>query len=85
VLLPAWSDCYDFANRVELLGVGRWANKEAKPRWSQKELSTALREVILSPDSEQMREKVKKLSKLFPENIGRDRAAAEILAALKES
>ncbi|KAF4499123.1 UDP-glycosyltransferase 84B2 [Fusarium agapanthi] len=22
-LLPAWTDCYDFANRVELLGIGR--------------------------------------------------------------
>ncbi|KAK2674914.1 UDP-glucuronosyl/UDP-glucosyltransferase [Fusarium oxysporum f. sp. vasinfectum] len=50
-LLPAWTDCYDFANRVELLGIGLWANKEAKPRWQEDELAEALLEILFGPES----------------------------------
>jgi UDP:flavonoid glycosyltransferase YjiC (YdhE family) len=79
VLLPAWADCYDFANRVELLRVGRWANKKAKPRWRHLELSTALREVLIGLQAEEIRKNARCLAERFPENVGRDRAATELL------
>jgi UDP:flavonoid glycosyltransferase YjiC (YdhE family) len=83
-LLPAWADCYDFANRVELLRVGCWANKKAKPRWSHAELSAALREVIICPKAEEMRRNARSLAEKFPESMGRERAAAEILSEMNK-
>ncbi len=80
---PPWADCYDFANRAELLGIGRWGNKRARPRWTTEELGAQLVEVVLGPESEEIRNRAAELAKRFPEDAGRNRAAREILAALK--
>ncbi|KAK4034463.1 hypothetical protein C8A01DRAFT_49169 [Parachaetomium inaequale] len=82
VLLPPWSDCYDFANRVEMLGIGRWANKEAKPRWKRDELATCLEDVLFGPEADKIREKARELAMRHPESAGRERAACEILASV---
>ena len=29
ICLPPWFDCYDFAQKAEWLGIGRWANKKS--------------------------------------------------------
>ncbi len=79
VLLPPWSDCYDFANRVELLGVGIWANKTAKPSWERTELASCLEEVLFGPRAEQIKERAIELASLHPEAQGRLEAAREIL------
>ncbi|KAF5708583.1 UDP-glycosyltransferase 84B2 [Fusarium globosum] len=79
VLLPAWTDCYDFANRVELLGIGRWANKEAKPRWKEDELAGALLEILFEPESAGMRKRAGEIASRHPEWKGRQMAAREIL------
>ncbi|KAF5689296.1 UDP-glycosyltransferase 84B2 [Fusarium circinatum] len=78
-LLPAWTDCYDFANRVELLGIGRWANKEAKPRWRENELAEALLEILFGPESAGMRKRAEEVASRHPEWEGRQMAAQEIL------
>lgn len=78
-LLPAWTDCYDFANRVELLGIGRWANKEAKPRWKEEELAGALLEILFGPESAGMRKRAEEIASRHPEWKGRQMAAREIL------
>ncbi|RFU27663.1 hypothetical protein B7463_g8658, partial [Scytalidium lignicola] len=83
VLLPPWSDCYDFANRVELLEVGHWANKKAKPRWEQKELAACLEEVLFSTKAEKILARAKDVAKRHPESAGREKAAREILAFWK--
>ncbi|KAH8816711.1 hypothetical protein F5884DRAFT_853146 [Xylogone sp. PMI_703] len=82
VLLPPWSDCYDFANRVELLGVGRWANQSAKPRWERKELAHSLEEVLFGLEAETILAKARDIASRHPESAGRERAAKEILAQL---
>lgn len=46
ILLPAWFDCYDFAARVEYLGIGVWANRTAAPRVAGAELGRALLTVV---------------------------------------
>ncbi|SPJ72279.1 uncharacterized protein FTOL_02007 [Fusarium torulosum] len=79
VLLPAWTDCYDFANRVELLGIGRWGNKEAKPRWRQDELAEALQEVVSGTESMQKLKTSKQVASRHPKWEGRQKAAQEIL------
>ncbi|KAM5347382.1 hypothetical protein ACJ41O_010387 [Fusarium nematophilum] len=81
VVLPAWADCYDFANRAELLGVGRWANKGAKPRWKKDELGACLVDVVLGPESEKIRLRAKELGKKYPEEGGRKKAAEVLLGA----
>ncbi|KAH7310458.1 hypothetical protein B0I35DRAFT_378169 [Stachybotrys elegans] len=78
-LLPAWTDCYDFANRVELLGIGRWANKRAKPRWEEHELFSALIDVLFGPESAQIRKTAEEVARRHPEYQGRQRAAQEII------
>ncbi|KAH7141968.1 hypothetical protein EDB81DRAFT_948234 [Dactylonectria macrodidyma] len=83
VVLPAWADCYDFANRAELLGIGRWANKKAKPRWKRDELAAALVEVILGPSSERIRARAEELSQKYPEDRGRKKAAEVLLDTLE--
>ncbi|KAF5597195.1 UDP-glycosyltransferase 84B2 [Fusarium pseudoanthophilum] len=82
-LLPAWTDCYDFANRVELLGIGRWANKEAKPRWKEDELVDALLEILFGSESAGMRERAEEVAGRHPEWKGRQMAAQEILSYLE--
>ncbi|KAF9764432.1 hypothetical protein IL306_002804 [Fusarium sp. DS 682] len=82
-LLPAWTDCYDFANRVELLGIGRWANKKAKPRWKEDELAEALLDIIFGPESAGIRKRTEKIASRHPEWEGRQRAAQEILDYLE--
>jgi UDP:flavonoid glycosyltransferase YjiC (YdhE family) len=82
VLLPAWTDCYDFANRVELLGVGRWANKKAKPRWKEDELSDAIIETLFGTESAQMKKTAREVASRHPEWKGRHKAAKEILGYL---
>ena len=80
VLVPPWSDCYDFGNRVEMLGIGRWANKEAKPRWEQWELANGINEVLFGPKAGQMRKRAAALAEKYPEFSGRERAAGAIMA-----
>jgi UDP:flavonoid glycosyltransferase YjiC (YdhE family) len=80
VLLPPWSDCYDFGNRVEMLGIGRWANKQAKPRWEQLELANSINEVLFGPEAGQIKKRAVELAERHPEFSGRERAAEEIIA-----
>ncbi|KAL1869448.1 hypothetical protein VTK73DRAFT_3093 [Phialemonium thermophilum] len=81
-VLPAWADCYDFANRAELLGVGRWANREARPRWERNELSAVLSDVLFGPGAETIQTKAREIAHCHPESEGRENAAREILTEL---
>ncbi|KAF5710935.1 UDP-glycosyltransferase 84B2 [Fusarium mundagurra] len=78
-LLPAWTDCYDFANRVELLGIGRWANQQARPRWKEDELADALLEILFGPESTGMRKRTEEIASRHPDWKGRQMASQEIL------
>ncbi|PBK62377.1 UDP-Glycosyltransferase/glycogen phosphorylase [Armillaria solidipes] len=46
VVLPMWYDCYDYAARIEWLGIGIYGNKKSAPRVEASELSRALIKVI---------------------------------------
>jgi UDP:flavonoid glycosyltransferase YjiC (YdhE family) len=84
VLLTPWSDCYDFANRVEMLGIGRWASKEAKPRWRRDELATCLEDVLFGPKADEIRMKAREMAMRHPESAGREKAACTVLASVSE-
>jgi hypothetical protein len=61
---PVWLDTYDFATRVEYLGIGLWANRGHAPDVNGTSLRLALEEVISGPGAEAMRTKARKLAKL---------------------
>ena len=46
VALPLWYDCYDFAARVEYLGIGIRANHRNAPRVDAEEFGLALRTIV---------------------------------------
>ncbi|KAI9641699.1 hypothetical protein NHQ30_009555 [Ciborinia camelliae] len=79
VVLPMWIDLYDFAVRVEYLGVGLWGSRKAAPNWTARELSSALLQVV--GDGEEavsMRKKALEISKPYREKPGRIAAAHEL-------
>jgi UDP:flavonoid glycosyltransferase YjiC (YdhE family) len=83
VVLPVWMDTFDFARRAELLGIGRWGNKisrRTKP-WGG-ELGNAMVDVVLSPQSPQMKAKAQELAQLCDRDGGGRVIAAKII--LKE-
>ncbi|KAJ3963093.1 hypothetical protein N0V92_000234 [Colletotrichum tropicale] len=82
VVLPGWADCYDFAQRAEILGIGKWANRKAKPYWKRDELGDCLEGVLFGPHAKMIQARAKDLSKRHPEGAGRLKAAEEILALL---
>ncbi|KAL2265787.1 hypothetical protein VTJ83DRAFT_6887 [Remersonia thermophila] len=79
IILPAWFDCYDFAHRVEVLGIGVWASRTSMPKCVAKELGPALVEVVLGPRAEDMRKKVRELQELVNQTPGAEVAARAIL------
>ncbi|WWD22299.1 hypothetical protein CI109_106790 [Kwoniella shandongensis] len=66
VLLPAWFDCFDFANRVEYFGIGLWGNRQSAPNCTYSELCAALLTVMgTGEDVEravEVRERAKRLA-----------------------
>ncbi|PNY25518.1 Uncharacterized protein TCAP_04541 [Tolypocladium capitatum] len=81
VVLPQWTDCYDYAQRVEMLGIGRLGNRKAKPKWTAQELSRELSEVLLGKDSEAMKRKAMELADVCRRNGSGAANAARILLA----
>ncbi|KAK4148786.1 hypothetical protein C8A00DRAFT_19443 [Chaetomidium leptoderma] len=79
IVLPAWMDCYDFACRAEILGIGRWANKQTMPKCTKRELGPALVEVVLGPKAQSMRTRVQELAALCAKTPGASVAASAIL------
>jgi UDP:flavonoid glycosyltransferase YjiC (YdhE family) len=80
VILPGWTDCYDFANRVEFLGIGRCGSTKAKPSWKADELGYELQEVVLGPNAAAMKEKATQLAAIADKNgDGADIAARALL------
>ena len=83
IVLGVWADTYDYANRAELLGVGRWGNKNACPRWSVSELTPIMEDVILT-NHEKYAAKARIASeKSKKRGIGRENAASTIIELLQ--
>lgn len=82
VVCPVWLDTYDFATRVELLGIGLWANRGCAPDVDSIGLRRALDEVIGGVGAEERRRKARSLAKIVGGvDSGRRFAANRILDA----
>ena len=81
-MLPAWFDTYEFAARVEYLGIGIYGSKKSKsaPEADGAELGEALLAVTTDSEaSRAMKKKAKDLAKLSNAYGGRSKAASKIL------
>ncbi|ROT41272.1 UDP-Glycosyltransferase/glycogen phosphorylase [Sodiomyces alkalinus F11] len=84
VVLPVWGDTYDYANRAELLGIGRWGSRKGCPRWYVSELAPVLAEVVLERNAE-FAAKSRALAEVCRrDGGGRNVAARKILALAEE-
>jgi hypothetical protein len=74
-----WADCYEFATRVEWLGIGVWGSKAAPLNWTTEDLSSAFFKVLANDEAaESMRVKASQLKNIFQGRPGRVCAADEL-------
>ncbi len=80
VVLPVWYDTYDFANRVEDLGIGLWASKATAPHVNADEFSQAVMAVVDKGEAGRRRRvRVGELGEVCRKAGGRKKASARIL------
>jgi hypothetical protein len=83
IVLPPWWDCYEFAARVEYLGIGIYGSRKSKtaPECDASELAEALKTLTDegNANGKQMRERAKKLAETCNAYGGRATAANKIL------
>ncbi|KAL1879697.1 hypothetical protein VTK73DRAFT_6872 [Phialemonium thermophilum] len=85
VVLPIWTDTFDFARRVELLGIGRWGIRYARSSGWGTGLGNVLVDVLLSENAESYKTRSKELALQCNRNGGgRVVAARAILAEIED-
>lgn len=62
VVLPVWFDTYDFARRVEYLGIGKIGNHRHAPRCDRTELARVLQQVVFGPESQVLKARAAKIA-----------------------
>lgn len=78
LILATWLDLYNYAARVEQVGIGIWGNRKSAPGFSLNELSDAfLRLVDGGPESVAIRDNARAIQQTL-RRPGRDIAADEI-------
>lgn len=74
-----WVDLYDYATRVEWLGIGVWGNKISAPYWTAEEISAAFKRVLGNETTaSSIRQKAFELGRISKKDPGRFVAAREI-------
>lgn len=81
VVLPLWYDCYDFASRVEYLGIGIRGNHRDAPHVDAEEFGLALATVVdeKSEKGRAIRERAKALGEVCQKAEGRVTACERIV------
>lgn len=84
VILPQWTDCYDYAERVELHGIGLHGSRTYKPRWHADETSAAILSVLYGPQALEMKQNARRMAELCrTKGNGADNAATFVLQRLE--
>ncbi|OAA48784.1 3-hydroxyacid dehydrogenase/reductase [Cordyceps fumosorosea ARSEF 2679] len=84
IVLPVWFDTYDFARRVEYLGVGRIGNRSNAPKCCKDELGPILKQVVLDDAGCEIQAKARKLAEACKASgSGCEKAARGIVNLLK--
>ncbi|TQV99627.1 diacylglycerol o-acyltransferase [Cordyceps javanica] len=77
VVLPFWTDCYEYANRVEFLGIGRKGARKQQPVFEATEISETVWEVIKGRHSESMKTRALELAVICKRNGSGPKIAAQ--------
>ncbi|RDH25227.1 hypothetical protein M747DRAFT_320475 [Aspergillus niger ATCC 13496] len=86
IVLPVWFDAYDYAARVEYLGIGIWGSRRSAPKVSGEELGDALLRVVTASDeSHAMRMRAMQVAGQLPFKDGRVVAYERLLELLPPS
>ncbi|KAL3474334.1 hypothetical protein BJX99DRAFT_231662 [Aspergillus californicus] len=83
IILPTWFDTFDFAARVEYLGVGVWGSKLKAPAIHGPELGEALIRVLHSEEGTVMREKARSIASKLLASEGRVVACEKMIELLE--
>lgn len=85
IVLPLWTDTYNYAQLAEQTVVGIWGCRETPPDWTSDCLRDDVVKVALGPDSMAFRAKAKEVSAAAREQgVGRE-IWARIIAKLARS
>lgn len=82
VVLTQWVDTFDYASRVELIGVGRRGNKSLHSGWESTELGNALIDAILGRDANKFTKTARDIAELSARDGGGRALAARYLRTL---
>ena len=82
IILPVWFDTYDFANRVEWLGIGVWASRKSAPAINGEHLGRALVRVLASGESDTFEAKAKRIAAQLGPREGRVVACEKIIEVI---
>ncbi|KAK2757088.1 hypothetical protein FQN54_005057 [Arachnomyces sp. PD_36] len=86
VVLPSWMDCYEYAQRVEYLGIGRQGVRKQVPQVEASELSRELLTVIDGERSQSMKRKAQEFAAICKEKgDGADTVARKMLELARKS
>ncbi|KAL6706947.1 hypothetical protein ACN47E_004897 [Coniothyrium glycines] len=82
IVCPVWLDTYDFATRVEYLGIGLWANRKHAPDVDGASLEIAIEDATTGFGAERRLKEAQRLAKVVGGvNAGREFAANRVLDA----
>jgi UDP:flavonoid glycosyltransferase YjiC (YdhE family) len=74
-----WADLYDYATRVEYLGIGVFGSPKSAPNWTAEEVWNAFLRVLDGGDeSTRIKERARALGEVARKAGGRSTAAREI-------
>ncbi|KAL4789933.1 hypothetical protein BDV19DRAFT_394536 [Aspergillus venezuelensis] len=83
IVLPVWFDTYDYASRVEYLGIGVWANKKSAPAINAPELGKAFLRVLSSEESPTMRQEARFIASKLLSSEGRVVACEKLIELME--
>jgi UDP:flavonoid glycosyltransferase YjiC (YdhE family) len=86
VVLPSWTDCYEYAQRAEYLGIGRVGARKQVPKVEAGELSRELLTVLDGEESQSMKRKAQGLAAICKKKgDGADAVAHKMLELARKS
>ncbi|KAF3484013.1 diacylglycerol o-acyltransferase [Arthroderma uncinatum] len=86
VVLPSWTDCYEYAQRVEYHGIGRIGARKQVPQVEASELSRELLTVLDGEETKSIKRKAQELAAICKEKgDGADAVAYKMLELAKKS
>lgn len=84
IVLAVWFDTYDFAARVEFLGIGVCGNHKTAPTVNSSDFGRALIRVLASRESERMKQNARGIASALGPVEGRVVACERVLGVMED-